>query len=228
MKKFILALSVLAASPAFANEAVPTPTPTSSDDKYSVQKKLADDNAEKKYFVGLRWHKNAAMSFDFQYASGGNVESRDKQSGIGFNFGQKVNDYFKYEFETSITSTEFMWSDERDTYTVWANMLNGYLGKKFSNGIEPYIGVGFGFSGINSVLDIYAYNLYIQDFEFDFSWQVMIGANFEINNRLDVNAGMKYHDYGTVNHNYMNMKVAHTDITAVGFYAGAVYKFNLF
>ena len=55
----------------------------------------------------------------------------------------------------------------------------------------------------------------------------MLGVNFALNNRVDVNVGVKYQYYGEVEHHMHHTEYAITDIDATEFYFGAVYKFGM-
>jgi opacity protein-like surface antigen len=95
----------------------------------------------------------------------------------------------------------------------------------FAKSIEPYIGLGVGFTGIFA--DVDTPTGHIKDTSFELTWQLMLGLNIPLNDRIDVNFGFKYINYSSMNHTRSNTVVAETDIDATEFYIGGVYKFGL-
>ena len=65
------------------------------------------------------------------------------------------------------------------------------------------------------------------DSVFDLSYQIMLGVNFALNDRVDLNLGLKYQYYGEVEFKQNNAEVATIDVDGTEFYFGAVYKFSL-
>ena len=202
MKKVLFALCVsLLASPVMAD--------------------YCDENACDNY-VGFRIHKNENIAFAYKLENGGTTTLRRDNFGLGAVVGNRLSDYVKVEFETSYTGGESQRGVTDFNYDVWANMFNMYLFQEFSGVISPYVGVGIGMSGIWADVDSDMYHKV--DMAFDFSYQAMVGLNFALNNRVDVNLGLKYQYYGAVEH---GNKFATTDVSATEFYFGAVYKFGL-
>ena len=67
----------------------------------------------------------------------------------------------------------------------------------------------------------------MSDYVFDLSFSAMIGVNFALNERVDLNLGIKYQHYGEVEHELHGAEFATTDVDATEFYFGAVYKFGM-
>ena len=198
MKKVLFALcAVLAVSPVMAD--------------------YCDENACDNY-VGFRIHKNENIAFEFNPEYGKSATLRRDNFGLGAVIGNRLSDYIKVEYEMSYTGGESERGATDFDYDVWSNMFNMYLFQEFSGAISPYVGVGIGATGIWADVGIHS------DMSFDFSYQAMVGMNFALNNRIDVNLGLKYQYYGAVEH---GNDLAVTDVSATEFYFGAVYKFGL-
>ena len=67
----------------------------------------------------------------------------------------------------------------------------------------------------------------MSDSVFDLSAQAMLGVNFALNDRIDLNLGVKYQKYGDADHRTNGNTYATTDIDATEFYIGVAYKFGL-
>ena len=173
-------------------------------------------------YVGFRIHKNENIAFAYKLENGGTTTLRRDNFGLGAVVGNRLSDYVKVEFETSYTGGESQRGVTDFNYDVWANMFNMYLFQEYSGAVSPYVGLGVGFAGIWS--DVKSPMYHEADSSFDLSYQAMVGVNFALNNRVDVNLGLKYQYYGAVEH---GNKFATTDVSATEFYFGAVYKFGL-
>ena len=108
-------------------------------------------------------------------------------------------------------------------FDVWANMLNVYLFQEYADAIAPYAGLGIGFATIWGDVS----NPNMSDSVFDLSFSAMIGVNFALNDRVDLNLGVKYQYYGEVEHQHNGAEYAVTDVDATEFFFGAAYKFGL-
>ncbi|MFQ6729896.1 MAG: outer membrane beta-barrel protein [Alphaproteobacteria bacterium] len=186
-----------------------------------VMADYCDENTCDNY-VGFRIHKNENIAFEYNLEYGGTTTLRRDNFGLGAVVGNRLSDYAKVEFETSYTGGESQRGVTNFDYDVWANMFNLYLFNEYSGAISPYVGVGIGMAGIWADVDSDIYHKV--DMSFDFSYQAMFGVNFALNNRVDVNLGLKYQYYGAVEH---GNKFATTDVSGTEFYFGAVYKFGL-
>ncbi len=170
-------------------------------------------------YVGIRLHKNDNIAFRFEPDNGNSTTLRDDGFGIGLYVGNRLTEYIKIEFETAYTGGGQKKYNSDFNFNLWSNMLNVYIYKQFGGAVEPYVGLGVGVSGIwgkeNGV-----YN--VSDATADMSWSAMIGVNFALNNRIDLNLGLKYQNYGDI-----DMGHTSTEIDATEFYIGAAYKFGL-
>lgn len=187
----------------------------------------ANSEVSRNSFVGIRLHKNINVDYDFSVVGGNSVVMDNDPWGIGLTLGTRLSDNFKIEYELSYTGTEFIAPGENDKYSMLSNMFNAYVGKKFDSNIEPYVGFGLGFTNINAELDLYSISVFLDDSDLALSWQIMIGANFELSSRFDLNVGFKYQDFGKVKHTFNGVTIAQTRIDTMGVYAGFVYKFGL-
>ena len=210
MKKIILVALALLASPAFA------------EDYYYAEYSSPDarDN-----YVGLRLHKNERISYAFDRLNGSGTTLKDDNVGLGLYVGNRLTDFLKLEFETMYTGIDDTKRDLDFSFDVWANMVNVYLYKSYGGAVEPYAGIGLGFSTIWS--DVKGWGYDAADTTFDLSYSIMAGVNFALNERVDLNLGFKYIKYGDADHTVSGGTVATTDIDATEFYLGAAYKFGL-
>ena len=218
MKKIsILLLCVLIAAPALANDY----DEYDSYDNESYSTYSAPSDNVRDTYAGFRIHRNEHIAYKYEIDDGPHTKIRDNNFGIGLNIGNRLTDYVKLEFETSYTGE----SETKNTidfdYNIWSNMLNMYLFKNYDYTVEPYVGLGIGFSGIWG--DIRGGTIRSSDCDFDLSFAVMAGVNFALNKYIDMNLGLRYIDYGKVEH-----KDAKTNIDATEIYIGAAYKFGIF
>jgi len=139
--------------------------------------------------------------------------------------GTSASDFAKIEFETMYTGAQQTRHGAEYDFDVWANMLNFYLFQEYAGAIAPYVGLGIGFATIWG--DIDAPYGHMSDSVFDLSYSAMIGVNFALNDRVDLNLGIKYQYYGEVEHERSGNEYGVTDVDATEFYFGAVYKFGL-
>jgi opacity protein-like surface antigen len=179
------------------------------------------DNETRDTYVGFRIHRNEHIVYKNELDNGFSTKIRDNNFGIGLNIGNRLTNNVKIEFETMYTGeTETKHATSFD-YDVWSNMLNVYMFKNYGGAVEPYAGLGIGFSGIWSDINGAVGNF--NDHNFDLSFALMGGVNFALNKYIDLNLGLRYIDYGTVQHTN-----AKTNVDATEIYIGAAYKFGIF
>lgn len=176
-------------------------------------------------YAGLRIHKNENIAFEYDIHGASDTTVRRDNFGMGAIIGNRLSDNISVEFESSYTGTEHKYSTTSFNYDVWANMFNVYLFHEFSDAIAPYAGLGIGFASIWG--DIHTPYATLSDSAFDLSYQVMLGVNFALNNRIDLNLGIKYQYYGEIEHKLHGNEFATTTASATEFYFGAAYKFSL-
>ncbi len=211
MKKIAFILSLMIVMPAMADD---------WNDDYAYADTSVKTTARDNY-VGIRLHKNEHIAYKYDLKHGQDITTKDDNFGFGVMVGNRLTDHVKIEFETSYTGTSFKKYNVNYDYDIWANMLNVYLFNEFGNAVAPYAGVGMGLTGI------WAHANHTSDSECAVSYQAMIGVNFALNDRIDLNLGVKYQNYGTVEHKNSNGNFATTKIDATEFYLGAAYKFGL-
>lgn len=212
MKKLAFVLAILTTMPAFAEEYW--------DDGYNYETAARRDN-----YVGIRLHKNESIAFKYDIHDGGNTTIRKDNWGFGAVVGNRLSDHVKVEFETMYTGASQMKRSNDFDFDVWANMFNVYLFQEYAGAIAPYAGLGIGFASIWGDIDTPFGNM--SDSVFDLSYSAMIGVNFALNDRVDLNLGIKYQYYGEVEHELGDEEYAVTDVDATEFYFGAVYKFGM-
>lgn len=215
MKKLVFVLACLMTLPAFAEDYW---------DDYEYVADVSDVERRDNY-VGIRLHKNERIAFKYDIHDGGNSTVRKDNFGFGAVVGNRLSDFAKIEFETIYTGVEQTKRTTKFDFDVWANMLNFYLFQEYAGVIAPYAGIGIGFATIWGDVDSPIGNM--SDSVFDLTFSAMIGVNFALNDRIDLNLGLKYQYYGEVEHQMNNVEYAITDVDATEFYFGAVYKFGL-
>lgn len=221
MKKIILGLSFLISIPAFANDFYYQEY-VSPDTEYQVYDTpaVARDN-----YIGARLHKNERIAFGFDVRDGADTTLKNDNVGLGLYIGNRLTDFLKIEFETAYTGTDDTRREIDMNFDIWSNMVNVYLFRTYGGAVEPYAGIGVGFSTIWS--EIGGRMPHATDTTFDLSYAAMIGVNFALNERVDLNLGIKYQKYGDADHRTNGNTYATTDIDATEFYIGAAYKFGL-
>ncbi len=210
MKKIILAALVVLATPAFA------------EDPYYAE--YVSPGARDNY-VGVRLHKNEHISYAFDARNGSGTALKDDNVGFGVYVGNRLTHFLKLEFETMYTGTKDTQHDLGLDFDIWSNMVNVHLYKSYENAVEPYVGLGLGFTTIWSGINGWGYTS--SDSTFDFSYAIMAGINFALNDRVDLNLGFKYQKYGDADHTTSGVTFATTDIDVTEFYLGAAYKFDI-
>ncbi len=213
MKKLVCVLACLLAVPAFA------------DDYWDEYDSGITTTERRDNYVGIRLHKNERVSFKYDIHDGGNSTVRKDNFGFGAVVGNRLSDFAKIEFETLYTGAKQTKRTTDFNFDVWANMLNFYLFQEYAGTIAPYAGVGIGFATIWG--DVNAPYGHLSDSVFDLTYSAMIGVNFALNDRIDLNLGVKYQYYGEIEHQLNNKEFAITDVDATEVYFGAVYKFGL-
>lgn len=222
MKKLVLIAMGLMSGTAFANDFYYAEY-ASPDAKY-VPAPVATP-ARRDNYVGIRLHKNERIAYGFDLRNGPGTTLRDDTVGFGAYVGNRLTDSVKVEFETMYTGIDDTKRDIDMNFDVWANMVNVYLFRAYDTAVEPYAGLGLGFSTIWS--DIGGRMPAASDTTFDFAYSLMFGVNFALNDRIDLNLGFKYIKYGDADHKTSRGTYATTDIDATEFYLGAAYKFGL-
>lgn len=200
MKKIITAVLSILALPAFAN----------GYDYNSTQR----DN-----YVGMRLHKNNNIAFRLETSEDTGTTVRDDGFGIGLYVGNRLTNHVKIEFETLYNGGSQEKYGKDFGFNIWSNMLNVYLYQQIEGAVEPYAGLGIGVSGIWGNIDGLRN---ISNETADMSWSAMIGVNFALNSRIDLNLGLKYQNYGD-----LELGGASTEIDGTEFYISAAYKFGL-
>ena len=185
----------------------------------------ADYNEQKDTYVGIRIHKNESLSLKYEAEGIDGFRLREDNFGIGAVAGNRLSDNVKVEFETAYNGMKELGNNTTLSVDVWTNMFNVYMFQQFDGAVEPYAGLGIGFAAIWGSVN--APYVALSDSTFDFSYSVMVGVNFALNDRVDLNLGLKYQYYGEVEFKQNNAEVATIDVDGTEFYFGAVYKFSL-
>ena len=194
---------------------------TYDEETYSAPVQTTSVKSGRDTYIGLRLHRNEHIAYHYSLDNGHSTTVRDNNFGIGVNIGNRLTDNVKIEFETMYTGDHTRRRATNFDYDVWSNMLNISFYKTYGGAVEPYIGVGVGLSGIWS--DIDGAMGKSNDCDFDLSFAIMAGANFALNDYIDLNLGVRYIDYGDMEHHG-----ATSDVQATEIYIGGAYKFSVF
>lgn len=214
MKKLTAILLCLISIPAFA------------DDWYNEENYSYNTTSIKRdTYAGIRLHLNKHIAFGYEEFDGWNTTLKDDDIGIGINIGNRLTNHVKIEFETSYTGGKERKYNTDFNFNIWSNMLNMYLYQQFDGAVEPYVGIGLGIAGIWG--DVEKTSFSSSDSTADLSWAFMIGINFALNDRIDLNLGAKYQNYGDLEHKNNTGAYATTEVDATEIYIGAAYKFSI-
>lgn len=224
MKKIALLVSMFVAAPVLANDFYYVEY-SSPDAGYVAPAVTSSGVATRDNYVGMRLHKNERISYAFDRRNGSGTTLTDDNVGFGVYVGNRLTDFLKLEFETMYTGVDDTKRDLDFNFDIWSNMVNMYLYRAYGDAVEPYVGIGLGFSTIWSDINGWGYNS--SDTTFDLSYSIMFGVNFALNERVDLNLGFKYQKYGDADHKTSAGIFATTDVDATEFYLGAAYKFSL-
>lgn len=224
MKKLAFLVSILVVSPAIANDFYYAEY-VSPDAEYMSPAPASTVPIVRDNYVGLRLHKNERISYSFDVRNGSGTTLKNDNVGFGAFVGNRLTDFAKIEFETMYTGLDDTKRNLDLNFDIWANMVNVYLFRTYGGSVEPYAGIGLGFSTIWA--DVGGWGFDASDTTFDLSYSLMAGVNFALNDRVDLNLGFKYIKYGDADHKTSAGTFATTDIDATEFYLGAAYKFGL-
>lgn len=220
---FIIGILVVCATPAIANETYGTYdeyiTYDAPDAEINCPICECDtSNNDGKYdnYTGFRIYKNEHAAYAYTFPNGHHDELKRDNFGFGSVVGNILTDFLRVEYETLYMGSSENSDDHDFDYDIWANMLNAYLFQEFSGVVAPYIGAGIGLTGIWGEVDGELDNA------FDLSYQFMGGVWFDLNNRIAVDVGFKYINYGKVEH-----KTAVSKVDATQIYLGLSYKFGM-
>ncbi len=176
-------------------------------------------------YVGFRLHQNKHIAFGYEINDGANMTLKDDSFGVGLTVGNRLTNHVKIEFETLYTNGKERKYDTDFNFDIWANMLNVYIYQQFDGAVEPYAGIGIGLAGLWG--NVNGGGLDMSESTADMTWSLMLGVNFALNDRIDLNVGVKYQNYGDLDFNNNGEAYASTEIDATEIYIGASYKFGL-
>lgn len=165
--------------------------------------------------IGYKVYRDPKVSFasvDFKN------EELDPTGVVGVGIGYRVNDYLRtdltldYEWNSDfrgtadcidVSCTGIAYSNEFATLDVWTVLWNIYADLGYYNGFTPYVGAGVGASyvSVKNVNAIHANGRrvkYPSGNKWNFSWALMAGAAYEIDENWTVDAGYRYLNIGEV------------------------------
>jgi len=177
---------------------------------------LTDKDTRYDNYTGIRVYKNEHAAYAYTLPNGHHDEVTRDNFGFGTTLGNRLTDFLRVEYETLYMGSDHGIHDHDFSYDLWANLFNGYLFHEFDGVVAPYVGAGIGLTGIWGEVDGELDNA------FDLSYQVMVGVWFDLNDRIALDLGFKYVNYGNVEHDSAVSKVDATQI-----YLGASYKFGM-
>lgn len=167
-------------------------------------------------YAGVRVYKNEHSAYAYGHPNEPTQRYRKDNLGFGTTMGNNLTDWLRVEYETLYMGAQYSMNDTNFAYDIWANFLNAYVLYDIAGAMAPYLGMGVGLTGIWGEIggDL--------DNAFDLSYQLMVGVLFKLNKWIDLDLGVKYVNFGKVDH---HDAVTRVDATQV--YIGAMYKFGL-
>lgn len=120
---------------------------------------------------------------------------------VGYDFYKNTQVPIRAEFELMVSPE----AKEEKTYTtqkvtVSAFMLNGYYDFKNDSDFTPYVSAGFGLLGAKRHLEIP--RGYVEESNNAAAWSVGLGVNYKVMDNLEIGAGYRYIQSGTINYSY--------------------------
>lgn len=218
---FIIAM-VLCGAPAMANtygtydEYITYDAPDAGIDCPVCECNCGDTPTRYDNYTGFRIYKNEHVAYAYTLPNGHHDETTRDNFGFGTVLGNRLTDFLRVEYETLYMGSNHDDAGHDFSYDIWANLFNAYLFQEFSGVVAPYVGAGLGLTGIWGDVDGELDNA------FDLSYQVMVGVWFDLNERIALDLGFKYVNYGQVEH-----KTAVSKVDATQIYIGASYKFGM-
>lgn len=82
----------------------------------------------------------------------------------------------------------------RNTVNSHTMMVNAYYDIDLESAWKPYVGVGVGVAQVKS--DNRVGNVYFSDKSNNFAWNISAGVTYQVNEKLAIDAGYRYTDYG--------------------------------
>lgn len=175
-----------------------------------------DTSSDRDNYTGFRIYRNIHAAYAHTFPNGHHDEVTRDNFGFGTVVGNRLTDFLRVEYETLYMGSDHSDDDIDFEYNIWANLFNAYLFQEFEGVVAPYAGVGLGLTGIWGEVDGDLDN------SFDMSYQLMAGVWFDLNDRIALDIGFKYVNYGRVDHKHTVSKIDATQI-----YLGTSYKFGL-
>jgi opacity protein-like surface antigen len=164
------------------------------------QKQSTAQKQPAEYYLGLRLHKMQDMNFDVEIASAsGSRSEKTGQFGFGIFGGERLTDWFKLGAEISYTSVNLdttSWvperfraiNDDSKQFMAINAMADFILDYRGFSMLSPYAGVSLGVANASLGSGVSA----------NLSYGVMVGLNWMVSDRILLDIGAKYQDYGYV------------------------------
>ena len=141
--------------------------------------------------------------------SNGNVRAE-----LEYNKNQNAEKSFAMNFAGVV---DFQGNLEVETQSV---MLNGYYDIDTGSKLTPYVGAGIGLAKTEATLTGLGYSQSVDDNTF--AWQVGAGVGYNVTEKITVDAGYRYVDYGNFSNSDYDVDV---ETSAHELYLGARYTF---
>ena len=174
-----------------------------------------DRDATRDYYVGFRVApSNMAMRMEHQSTHANPVA-------LGFMIGHQFNKNVRMDFEV-----DHMGGENRDGFaraSASTAMANIYWNSGRTDTGMPmlYFGVGMGISSLDFNLD----GVGRAENNTAFAYQVAMGLDIELNDRLGADIGIRFRSLGDVMHEFGNSNRHWTDFYVRQLYAGMKFKF---
>lgn len=146
-----------------------------------------------------------------------------------FAVGMKISDCvraeaaFAYRGESDKTETAaagYASYSEKDTVSAWTLGVNAYYDIKTGTKLTPYVTAGAGLAKMSFDIDVKAFDgvnyaaLSETYSKVSFSWNVGAGVSYELNDRLALDVGYRYTDFGSFKKDDVKFKGKANEVTA--------------
>ena len=135
-----------------------------------------------------------------------------------------------YRYDYWRTELEYVWRDRNKSelydadgsldatlnFKSYSTMWNNYIDVLPYEWVSPYVGVGLGYTKMKFSAKQFDGSVYQSNDKTNFTWSLGGGVTLKVTNRINVDAGYRYYDAGSFDHE---------DVTIQEVYGGLRYVF---
>ena len=156
---------------------------------------VAPSSSASAWYAGMEGGMSILMGDYLEPTNSGSTESFSDASSLGYDIGLTVG--YSLTSNLSMEGQAFYVSNagkdalENSTFNEYVFMGNVKYGVDAGNSITPYIGLGFGFIGVDTADESYG-----SDMDSKIGYQALIGAAYALNSQMDLT--LDYHFVGAI------------------------------